>query len=507
MRRTLLLVMLVAVPMGAAVAGVHVLRYWLRATSPVPHRMSERRAYDWKALASGRTDAETAPVSLIPIDAPDDNDLTVPRKIPKNVNLGTTFAGTGTPSNEPGSWSQFRGDALTNVAPPEEKLLRTWPPGGPEVLWERDLAIGYAGFAVRSGRVFIIDYDVEKQEDTVRCLSLDDGEEIWRYGYFVPIKNNHGITRTIPAANDDFVVTLGPKCHVSCLEAATGKRAWTMDLVEDQHSTVPDWNAGQCPIIDGDRVILAPGGDALMMAVQLSSGEALWRTPNPAPDATTRKGVRLWDMSHTSITPITYDGVKQYVYSSLAAIAGVRASDGKLLWQTSAWRVPTAAVASPVVIGADRILFSGGYNAGSAVFRLTGPGDAPGVERVFTRTPKEFSSDQQTPVFYNGRLYTTLQRSTQLVCMTTDGTRVWSSGPTKRFGLGPYLVADGLLLMLHEKGTLHLVETGGSAYSELARAKVLSGTHAWAPMALAGGKLLVRDQRHMKCLRVGTREP
>ena len=38
------------------------------------------------------------------------------------------------------------------------------------------------------------------------------------------------------------------------------------------------WYAGQCPLIDGDRVILAPAGKALLIAVQLATGKVIWQS-------------------------------------------------------------------------------------------------------------------------------------------------------------------------------------------------------------------------------------
>jgi hypothetical protein len=57
--------------------------------------------------------------------------------------------------------------------------------------------------------------------------------------------------------------------------------------------------------------------------------------------------------------------------------------------------------------------------------------------------------------------------------------------------------------MQGKTGELNLLELGDSGPKLLARAKVLEGRNAnvWAPMALSEGKLLVRDQHQMKCLK------
>ena len=509
MRRWFALMLLTIVLFGVVTLRVaYVAGVWLREYDvDVRERTPRRRAYDWRARKTGTLDPHPAPVSLLPQDAPLDADLTVERLVPKDANMGTLTRGPGSPSNDPGSWSMFRGDTRTNIAPPEEKLLQTWPPDGPEVLWARDLGVGHAGFAVRGGCVFIVDYNKEKREDTIRCLSLADGKEIWNYSYYVFIKNYHGITRTVAAVNDDYVVALGPHCNVTCLRAKTGERVWHMDLVKEFGTVIPEWYAGQCPLIEGDRVILAPGGDPLMMAVRLADGEIVWKTPNPVPLANASRQNRPWGMTHASIMPMIHKGVRQYVYNTTRGVVGVRAADGKRLWQTEDWIVNTANVASPVVIDGERIFFAGGYKSGAAMFRLIGEGDAIAAQQIFRiRDDRVFSASQQTPILYEGHLYGVIQRG-ELVCLSLDGEVLWSSGSSKRFGLGPFLLADGMLLVLNdENGALHLVEATSAAYRERAHAKVLDGRHAWAPMALVNGKLLLRDDTRMKCLRVGTRE-
>ena len=476
MRRVLLTVMGLIVPVGAALAGAQALRYWLK---PQADALELRVPTDLKHEWPPGHGADTG----------------------KPVNPGTLVRGDGTPSTDVGLWPWFRGPDHTNVAPPREKLLREWPASGPERLWSLPVGEGYAGAAVRNGRVYLIDYDTEKKEDAVRCLSLADGKEIWRYTYSVLIRRYHGMSRTVPAVTDDFVVTFGPKGHVVCLKAKTGEVVWKMDLVKDYGTEIPEWYAGQCPLIDGDRVILAPSANPLMMAVQLATGEVVWKTANPGG----------WKMTHTSVMPMDYRGERQYVYCTMEGVAGVRASDGKLLWKTTEW-VHKIAVASPLVVPPDRIFFSVGYGGGAAMFRLTGEGESIRVERLFALKEDVFGSAQHTPILYDGHIYGVVPDG-QLVCLDLEGKVVWRSGGGNTFYLAPYLMADGMLLMMksHQKkgrdDTLHLVEAGTGGYRELASAKVFDkGTEAWGMMALASGKLILRDYDRMICVRVGRRE-
>ena len=418
-----------------------------------------------------------------------------PKRTDVGRNMGTLVPGPGKPSDARGSWPQFRGHDRSNIVRHARNLARTWPPEGPNVLWRVAMGEGYAGAAIYGGRVYVIDYDQDKLEDAIRCLSLDDGREIWRYTYYVKIKRNHGMSRTIPAVNDRHLVAIGPKCHVTCLDAKTGRRLWKMDMVKDFGTVVPPWYAGQCPLIERDRVILAPGADPLMMAVELSSGKILWRTPNPGD----------WGMTHSSIAAMDFNGQRQYVYCTTNRVVGVSAKDGRLLWTKPDWKIKQANSPTPLVIGKDRILFTGAYNAGSCLIRLKQVGDKIKTEELFRIKQKVFACEQQSPILYRDHIYGIVLPKGELVCLDLKGRRVWTSSTAHTFERGPFLLADGLLFVLHgQKSTLHLVKADTAGYAELAQAKVLDGHEAWSPMAMAGGRLILRDLTEMVCIEAPT---
>jgi outer membrane protein assembly factor BamB len=375
------------------------------------------------------------------------------------------------------------------------KLNRSWEPPGPHELWSVDLGEGYAGPAVANGRVYLVDYDREKKQDAIRCISLEDGKEIWRFGYPVSLKRNHGMSRTVPAVTDKYVVTLGPKCHVACLDASSGQLRWGLDLVRQFGATVPAWYAGQCPLIETNVVLLAPGGkDALLMAVDCETGKVLWTTPNP-------KG---WKMTHSSVMPMDFGGEHFYVYCASLGVVGVSAKDGHLLWESPDWKISIATVPSPVILPNGQIFLSGGYNAGSLMLQLQVENGRFIPKTLFKLDPDTFGATQQTPVFFNEHLYG-VRPDGQFVCLGLDGKVLWSSGPGQTFGLGSFLLADGLIFALNDSGLLSLLEASPEKCNRLAQAQVLKGRESWGPMALVGTRLLARDLTRMVCVEVGSR--
>lgn len=406
------------------------------------------------------------------------------------VDLAGLFArGPGEPSKITSAWPNFRGINFDAIATETARLARQWGPDGPKKLWATTLGEGYAGPAVRHGRVYLTDYDQQKRADALRCLSLDDGREIWRRSYAVDTPRNHGISRTVPAVGDKHVVSLGPRCHVLCVDALTGDYRWGIDLVRQFAATVPPWYAGQCPLIDGDRVILAPGGDALMVAVDLDTGQPIWKTPNP----------QRWEMTHSSIVPMMFGTRKLFIYCASGGIVGVDAADGALLFSSRDWKVSMANVPTPVVVGEDRIFVSGGYGSGSAMLKLAEEAGRITVAVEYRLKPADFGAEQQTPICQDDSIYGVIPGG-QLVCLGTDGQVRWRSG-AQRYGLGPFMLADGLILLMNDSGVLSLVEANPSVFRSVARATVIDDGHeSWGPLALVDGRLLVRDMTRLVCL-------
>ncbi|HWI59645.1 MAG TPA: PQQ-binding-like beta-propeller repeat protein, partial [Bacillota bacterium] len=340
--------------------------------------------------------------------------------------------------------------------------------------------------------VYLMDYDREKKQDALRCFSLADGREIWRYAYPVAVKRNHGMSRTVPAVTDKLVVAMGPKCHVLCLDAVSGELRWGLDLVREFGATVPPWYAGQCPLIEEGKVILAPGGkQALLVAVDAQTGKVLWQTPNP----------RGWKMTHSSIMPIEFSGERMYVYCADKGVVGVSAKTGAILWETADWKISIANVPSPLVLDGGRLFCSGGYNAGSAMLQLKKEGDRFAVQTAFKLAPEIFGATQHSPALYDNHIYG-VRPDGRFACLSLDGKTVWASDASQQFGLGPFLLADGIIFAMNDSGLLRLIEATPEKYKLLGQAQVLKGRESWGPLALAGGRLLARDFTRLICLDV-----
>ncbi|HTS30316.1 MAG TPA: PQQ-binding-like beta-propeller repeat protein [Bryobacteraceae bacterium] len=389
-------------------------------------------------------------------------------------------------------WPQFRGAQRDNISK-ETGLARKWPAGGPKVLWSVPVAQGYAGAAIVGGRVYHHDYDEAKNEWCVNCRNLGDGQLVWQFRETREIRPNHAITRTVPAVEARYVFSLDPKAVLHCLDVKTGRQVWRKSLVTDFKATIPSWYNGQCPLMESDRLIIATGGSAILVALDKATGNPIWRTPNPG-------GVM---MSHASVMPATLCGVRQYLYGTLKGPLGVSAADGRLLWEYPR-KFNVAVAPSPLALENDRVFMTASYDAGSVMIRVRNSGGVFKPEPVFDFTMNEWNSEVHTPVVHKGMLFAVGKKKRGLfTCLSPEGREVWNSEGKASFGLGSYFLADGMFFVMDgDSGKLHLIEASTTGYNELASAQVLAGQEVWGPMALSGGRLVLRDLTRMICLDV-----
>lgn len=419
----------------------------------------------------------------------------------ENVIIGEHFFSFENISNNlKGKWVRFRGANSDNIVSDKTPLINSFGADGPKIKWSVNLGEGHSAPVIYNGKVYLMDYDEIKKRDALRCFDLPTGHEIWKRSYDVHVKRNHGMSRTTPAITDKYLVTMGPLGHVMCVNPANGDLLWSLDLVKEYETEIPFWYTGQCPIIDNDIAVLAPGGKALLIGVDCASGKVVWETPNP----------EGYKMSHSSVMPMKLGSKQTYIYAPIGAIVGVsadKADRGKILWKTTAFN-PNVVAPSPVVIGKNKIFMTAGYGAGSILFKVH-PENYK-IEVLQKYKPKEgLASEQQSPIVINDRIYGILPKDAgalrnQMVCYSLNDmkTPIWTSGKEARFGLGPYIFADNKFFIVDDDGTLTIATVSKSGFNVLDEYRVIEGHDAWGPIAIADGYLLMRDSKKMVCLDV-----
>ena len=398
-----------------------------------------------------------------------------------------------------GKWPCFRGSDYTNRIQTNGEIDFS---SDFQVQWKVETGEGYAAPVIYNGRVYFLDYNEQLSSDALRCFDLETGTELWRRWYRVPMKRNHGFSRTVPVINDQCIITFGPEAHVMCCDPVTGDIRWTLDLKKQLETEAPLWYAGQCPRIEDNQLILAPAGkEFLMIGVDYETGEIRWQTPN-SPG---------YKMSHSSVMPMVILGKKTYVYAAEGGICGVSGelSDrGKLLWNV-AWK-PNVIAPSPLQLPSGDILLTAGYGAGGALLKVNYAEGRWTATLTDEYKPADgLSSEQQTPVLYEQMVITIPPndgggRRGKLVAYSPSNIRtpIWESAADERFGYGPYMIIDNHLLALKDDGELYVYKLEQKMLTLVKKQRIMDGSDAWGPMAYADGYLMLRDAETVYCVKI-----
>ncbi len=424
-----------------------------------------------------------------------------------DVLIGEFFmqdASTQVSSKLKGEWPCFRGIHHDNQTTQSSEMK--WMEGDFEEMWSVETGEGHAAPVISEGRVYVLDYDEQLSSDALRCIDLQTGKQLWRRWYRVTMKRNHGFSRTIPAISQGMIVTIGPEGHVMCCDKITGEMHWSIDMKKRFGTEIPFWYTGQCPLIDNDMLVLAPAGkDTLMVGIDVKTGKTLWGTPNTVE----------FKMSHSSVIPMMLSGTLTYVYVGVGGACGVSAEEGsrgQLLWSTDDWQ-PSVVAPSPMQISQNQVFLVAGYGAGGALLQVDKSGSSwNAVIKDDYKANEGMSSEQQTPINYQGTLITILPKDgggmrERLAMYSPSNLHnpIWTSAADERFGLGPYMVIDDKLFAFKEDGELYMYQLNTKSMKLLRKQRVMEeGIDAWGPLAYADGMLIVRDSKTIKCLKIAS---
>jgi outer membrane protein assembly factor BamB len=383
----------------------------------------------------------------------------------------------------------------------EKGLLRTWPKEGPKVLWTAPVGIGYGGTAVSGGKVYLLDRD-DTVGDNLKCFDLANGKELWNFAYNAPGKFDHPGSRSTPTVDGNNVYTCGPLGDLYCISTSTHKPVWNKNIWKDfGGDQLPRWAITQNPLIYRNLLIVASQtSQAGVVAYDKLTGELKWKSPalSGGVGYVSPSIVKVGGDDHLVMVMASAGRGRS---ASGGSVSGLDPLSGKVLWTYSNWQciIP---VPHAVDAGEGRVLITGGYSAGAAMIKVQKKEDGSyGVTELLKNI--DFGSHTQPPILYKDHFYaqyTINERSDGLVCMGMDGQVKWKTGDEPAFNKGGAILADGLLLSTDGNTMLYLIEPDPSGFKPLASAVMLESGENWAPLALVDGKLLIRDQKNLKCV-------
>ena len=381
-----------------------------------------------------------------------------------------TFAISAAPTVA--NWDQWRGASRDGISQ-ETGWLAKWPEGGPKVIWEASVGIGYSSVSVVGDRLYTMGN--VNDVDIVWCLDAENGKEIWRHSY-PSKKGSYPGPRMTPTVDGDLVFTLAREGELFCLNVGDGSVRWETNIRDfGAEQTKFEWGFSCSPLVLGDLLILDVGK---VLAFDKKKGSLVWQSGKEQAGC-------------SSPVTVEFDGVTYVTSYNSYGLFLVNTATGKEFAQYE-WPDPHGGlkVATPIISG-DKIFIStcinkkGNETAG--LFQINKQGLKPLVKN------SNIGSHVSTCVLWQGYLYGfdgTIGSKGSLKCLDFETLEVkWSQAGLR---VGSLMAADGKLIILCGDGNLICAEASPVGFEQLAHAKVLSG-NCWTHPVLAGGRIYCRN--------------
>jgi outer membrane protein assembly factor BamB len=380
-------------------------------------------------------------------------------------------------------WTDFRGPRRDGHYD-EMPILTKWPAQGPERLWRKPIGGGYASFTAAHGKAFTIEQ--RRNREIVAAYDLRTGMEVWSHGWEALFQESMGGDgpRATPTWHEGRLYALGAEGELRCLDAETGRRIWSRNILLDNEAGNLTWGMSASPLVVEGKVIVLPGGSGgrSVVAYHKDTGEPVWQALDDK-------------QSYTSPMLVTFAGKRQILVVSATRAVGLTIEEGALLWEYP-WKTSfDINAAQPVITGPDRFILSAGYDHGAALVQITPSGNGYEAKRVWEnrRMKNKFSSS----VLHEGHIYG-LDESILACVDAATGDQKWKGG---RYGFGQIILASGHIIVVAEDGDVALVRATPERHDELVRFSAIEGK-TWNHPIIVDGALLVRNTVEMAAFRV-----
>jgi len=386
-------------------------------------------------------------------------------------------------------WPQWRGpnrDAISK----ESGLLKEWPASGPRLVWKAaGLGSGYSTVAVVGERI----YTTGDRPDANYLVALNraDGKILWsaKLGGKAGAPGWGGFAgpRATPTVDGDLVFAVDQWGEMACFNAGDGKELWRKNFTTDFGGARPEWGFSESPLVDGDRVMVTPGGSrGAIVALDKKTGAMIWQSRE------------FTDAAHySSLILVNWGGVRQVIQLTADSVAGVAVADGKLLWR--AVRKGRTAVIPTPIFDSGLVYVTSGYGVGCNLFKVTEAGGKFSVEQLYENKVMQNHHGGAIKIgdyvygHSDGRGWTCQDFKT--------GEVKWQE--KSKLGKGSLVFADGRFYLRQEdkQGTVALIEASPEGYKELGRFDQpdRSSKNSWPHPVVAGGRLYLRDQDILLC--------
>jgi len=382
--------------------------------------------------------------------------------------------------SQPAEWPCFHGADRTNKSN-ETGLLKTWPEGGPSLLFTMSgLGEGFNSTAIAGGMIFT----AGKTGDQSWIYAFDmNGKQIWKkpsgdpWRVTVSWASSYNGPRSTPTYDKGIIYHLSESGKLAAYRAKDGSTVWTRDLLKDFVAEMPMYGYSESVMIDGENLYVRPGGQKGYQAcLDKKTGKTIW--------ATTGIG---GDYGYSSTIISDFEGFHQVIGSSNTCYYSMDAKTGKILWIADFMNKYEINCTDPIVNN-EYVLFTSGEGKGTTLYRQKKTGSGLTVEKVWETSLMDnyFAGI----MLHNGYIYGCGNDSRGWFCLDfKTGKQMWKTN-----GEGSLTYADGMLYLYDVRGNMKLVKASPEKFEVSGEFKTPKGGDGpyWAHPVVCGGRLYLR---------------
>lgn len=396
-------------------------------------------------------------------------------------------------------WPQWRGPRRDGISL-EAGLLKSWPEGGPRLLWAvTNIGNGYSCPIVAGGKIFITG-DVGEH---LQIFAFDPaGRPLWAATNGASWNGQYPGARACVAYSEGRLYHLNAHGRVACVSAEDGRELWAVDVLERFGGKNITWALSECLVVESNRVYVTPGGErALMAALDKRTGQTVWASeplrfvPRAGGD-NAGAGERADPAGYTSPILIRMGGRRQLVNCSQAHAFGVDADTGKLLWTHPMPTLYKVLACTPAV-HEGAVFVTGPDSPGGTLLRLEAQPDKVGVTPLWV---SKLDTCHGGVVFLDDRLIGSWYRGRKgWACLSAKtGDVLYQNNELAK---GSLLYADGLLYTLCENGVMALLRAGSDQFEVVSQFKFAARhkNDVWAHPVILDGRLYLRYHERLAC--------
>lgn len=391
-------------------------------------------------------------------------------------------------------WPQWRGPNRDGHAA-DQQLMQSWPKDGPKLKWQfSDAGEAFSSLAVAGGNVFTMGADEE--HCFAICLDSRNGELIWKTNVGRASKRRDYNQawgegpRATPTVDGDQVFVLTDLGVLAAMDRSTGEIQWSVDLLDQYETEIPKWGYSESPLVDGDRVVVTPGGPKFMVAIDRNSGQEVWASEGIDQPA-----------HYASLIKTELESLPFYVSASESGLLGVDVRSGRTLFSDDSTGNDVAVVSTPIVEG--KLLYhTSAYGVGNTLLKLSLENSQLHAEKQYHRTGKTMQNHHGGVVLVDGVVYgfTKVDGGRWMAEDLETGDTLWSER-VGRNRSGSVCYADGRLYCYNDvDGTCYLVQPDREKWSATGKLTLPKQTELdrdkggiWAHPVVADQTLFIRD--------------